>query len=445
MAITKIHPVHRTLGKTVKYITNPDKTDGQLLVTTFGCSVGTVVEEFAMTERLGNDRGNTLAQHMIQSFKPGEVTPEEAHRIGIELVNALTAGRHEYIITPHIDKGHIHNHVIFNQTDFVDHRKFRSNKQTIRTMRDQNDRICAEHGLDVIREPKGTFFSHYEWQKRREGNSYKHKLQVAIDKSIACSATYDDFLKCMSSMGYEIKLGKYISFRAKDQERFTRAKVLGTDYTEERILERIKNREPVIIGAFRPLSFASDGIGLIMLVENYIKCQESPAYRHKVQVGNVKKLAATYNHLKDHGIDSVETLASKEQELRDTISARRSEIRAIESDILKLGEQAKYAERIHTLQPIWNAYCKSGKNPRFRETHRAELMLYEAVKKAIDAFKADDPTADSDTLMEKKDELAAQLEAIKLAQKELVTVRKNVKIVLNSGEGKEQKKTRERE
>lgn len=120
MAITKIHPIRRTLAKAVRYITDPDKTEDRLLVSTFGCSVGTVVEEFAMTANLGTERGNTLAQHMIQSFKPGEVSPEEAHRIGRELVDRLTDHQHEYIITTHVDRNHIHNHIIFNQTSFVD-------------------------------------------------------------------------------------------------------------------------------------------------------------------------------------------------------------------------------------------------------------------------------------------------------------------------------------
>ena len=399
MAITKIHPIRRTLAKAVRYITDPDKTEGQLLVSTFGCSSGTVVAEFAMTAGFGTERGNTLAQHMIQSFKPGEVTPEEAHRIGRELVDRLTDHKYEYIITTHVDRNHIHNHIIFNQTSFVDYKKFRSNKQIVRRMRALSDEICKEHGLNVIEKPQGAFHSYYEWQKRREDKSYKKKLEAAIDKCINWSNTYDQFLQNMKMFGYEIKLGKYIAFRASDQERFTRAKTLGPDYTEERIRERIEKHEPTIRGSHRRHSFEYEGIGLIVLVENHIKCMENPAYRQKVMVANVKKLAATYNYLKDHGIDSVDALTAKEQELRDAISAKRSEIRSLESDIVKLGEQAKYTERIRTLQPVWNAYRKSGKNPKFRETHRADLMLYEAAKKAVDSFKADYPVADSDTLM----------------------------------------------
>ena len=352
MAITKIHPIRRTLAKAVRYITDPDKTEEQLLVSTFGCSSGTVVAEFAMTAGLGTERGNTLAQHMIQSFKPGEVTPEEAHRIGRELVDRLTDHKHEYIITTHVDRNHIHNHIIFNQTSFVDYKKFRSNKQTVRRMRALSDEICKEHGLNVIEKPQGAFHSYYEWQKRREDKSYKKKLEAAIDKSINWSNTYDQFLQNMKMLGYEIKLGKYIAFRASDQERFTRAKTLGPDYTEERIRERIEKHEPTIRGSHRRHSFEYEKIGLIVLVENHIKCMENPAYRQKVMVANVKKLAATYNYLKDHGIDSVEALSEREKQLRTEVASTRESIRDIESQLGKIIEQQKYLSRISQYKPL---------------------------------------------------------------------------------------------
>lgn len=453
MAITKIHPIRRTLAKAVRYITDPDKTEEQLLVSTFGCSSGTVVAEFAMTAGLGTERGNTLAQHMIQSFKPGEVTPEEAHRIGRELVDRLTDHKHEYIITTHVDRNHIHNHIIFNQTSFVDYKKFRSNKQTVRRMRALSDEICKEHGLNVIEKPQGAFHSYYEWQKRREDKSYKKKLEAAIDKCINWSNTYDQFLQNMKMLGYEIKLGKYIAFRASDQERFTRAKTLGPDYTEERIRERIEKHEPTIRGSYHRHPFEYEGIGLIVLVENHIKCMENPAYRQKVMVANVKKLAATYNYLKDHGIDSVEALSEREKQLRTEVASTRESIRGIESQLGEIIEQQKYFSRISQYKPLWNEYVKTGKSPKFREEHRAELMLYEAAIKAIKVSGTSTDFADAgkiaqanmESLEKEKASLMERLDALKQEQKDLIQVRKNVEIVLNAGEEKEKKKDRERE
>ena len=150
MAVTKIHPIKSTLKKALDYIENPDKTEGKMLVTSFGCSYETADIEFEMLLAQAIQKGNNLAHHLIQSFAPGEATPEQAHEIGKQLADEVLQGKYSYVLTTHIDKGHVHNHLIFCAVDMVNHRKYNSNRQSYAYIRRTSDRLCREHGLSVV-------------------------------------------------------------------------------------------------------------------------------------------------------------------------------------------------------------------------------------------------------------------------------------------------------
>ena len=150
MAVTKTHPIKSTLKAAIDYILNPEKTDGKLLASSFGCGLETADIEFAWTREAAGDRGTHLGRHLIQSFAVGETTPEEAHKIGMELAGAVLGGKYEFVLTTHVDKDHLHNHLIFNSVSFVDYKKYHSNKQSYYHIRRTSDRICKEHGLAVL-------------------------------------------------------------------------------------------------------------------------------------------------------------------------------------------------------------------------------------------------------------------------------------------------------
>lgn len=150
MAVTKTHPIKSTLKAAIDYILNPEKTDGKLLASSFGCGLETADIEFAWTREAAGDRGTHLGRHLIQSFAVGETTPEEAHKIGMELAGAVLSGKYEFVLTTHVDKDHLHNHLIFNAVSFVDYKKYHSNKQSYHFIRRTSDRICKEHGLSVV-------------------------------------------------------------------------------------------------------------------------------------------------------------------------------------------------------------------------------------------------------------------------------------------------------
>lgn len=230
MAITKTHPIKSTLKAAIDYICNPEKTDGKLLVSSYGCTAETADIEFAWTRRHAIDKGTNLGRHLIQAFQPGEVTPEQAHEIGMELAKEILGGKYEFVLTTHIDKDHVHNHLIFNAVSFTDHKHYHSNKRSYHYIRRTSDRLCKEHGLSVIIPGKDKGKSYIEHQAAQAGTSYKAKLKAAIDRLIPASADFEDLLLRLQREGYEIKRGKYISARAPDQERFTRLKTLGVDY-----------------------------------------------------------------------------------------------------------------------------------------------------------------------------------------------------------------------
>ena len=179
MAVTKIKPIKSTLSKALDYIENPDKTDGKMLVSSFGCSYETADIEFGYTLSQALDKGNNLAFHLIQSFEPGEVDYQKAHEIGKQLADAVTKGQHEYVVTTHIDKGHIHNHIIFCAVNFVDHHKYNSNKRSYYGIRNMSDKLCRENGLSVVVPGKGSKGKSYaEYQAEKTGTSWKGKLSL---------------------------------------------------------------------------------------------------------------------------------------------------------------------------------------------------------------------------------------------------------------------------
>ena len=195
MAVTKIKPIKSTLSKALDYIENPDKTDGKMLVSSFGCSYETADIEFEYTLSQALQKGNNLAFHLIQSFEPGEVDYQKAHEIGKQLADAVTKGQHEYVLTTHIDKGHVHNHIIFCAVNFVDHRKYNSNKRSYYGIRNMSDKLCRENGLSVVVPGKGSKGKSYaEYQAEKTGTSWKGKLKTTVDALIPQVSSFEELL-----------------------------------------------------------------------------------------------------------------------------------------------------------------------------------------------------------------------------------------------------------
>lgn len=326
MAVTKTHPIKSTLKAAIDYILNPEKTDGKLLASSFGCGLETADIEFAWTREAAGDRGTHLGRHLIQSFAVGETTPEEAHKIGMELAGAVLGGKYEFVLTTHVDKDHLHNHLIFNAVSFVDYKKYHSNKQSYHFIRRTSDRICKEHGLSVVVPGQDKGKSYAEYTAEKQGTSYKAKLKTAIDTLIPQVKDFDELLRRLQEMGYEIKQGKYISFRAAGQERFTRTKTLGAAYTEEAIKERIKG---VYVAKTKTLR-EDKKIRLVVDLENSIKAQQSAGYERWAKIHNLKQAAKSMNFLTENKIEYYSELESKIADIMTAHDAAAKAVKEVE-------------------------------------------------------------------------------------------------------------------
>lgn len=435
MAVTKIKPVKSTLSKALAYIQNPDKTDDKLLVSSFGCSYETADIEFAFTISQALDKGNNVAHHLIQSFAPGEVDFETAHEIGRQLADAVTKRQHEYVLTTHIDKGHIHNHILFCAVNFVDHHKYVSNRRSYYGIRNISDRLCREHGLSVVVPEKGRKGKSYiEYQAEKAGTSWKGKLKLAVDALIPQVSDLEELLARLQAVGYEIKRGKYISCRAPGQERFTRLKTLGPEYTEEAIKERIAGTRSRSAKAPKQ---DRDGVSLLIDIENSIKAQQSAGYEQWAKIHNLKQAAKTMNFLTEHGIDQYRDLSARIEEIT---TASEQAANALKDAERRLSDMALLIKDLTTYQktrPAYDAFRKARDKDGFRAVHESAIILHEAAARALRKAQVGNRLPDTASLQaeyaklnEQKEELATEYGKRKKQAKEYGVIKKNVDSLL---------------
>ena len=382
MAVTKIKPIKSTLKKALDYIQNPDKTDGKMLVSSFGCSPETADIEFEFTIAQALNRGNNLAHHLIQSFEPGEVDYQKAHEIGKQLADAVTKGKYEYVLTTHIDKGHVHNHIIFCSVNFVDYHKYNSNERSYYGIRNMSDRLCRENGLSVVVPQKGGKGKSYaEYIAEKTGTSWKGKLKIAVDALIPQMSSFEELLSRLQAAGYEIKPGKYVSCRAPGQERFTRLKTLGADYTEEAIRERIAGRRTQAAKAPK----REKGVSLLIDIENSIKAAQSRGYEQWAKIHNLKQAAKTLNFLTEHQISQYEDLTAKIEEIQTESEKAGDALKEVEKRLADMAVLIKNVSTFQKTKPAYDTYRKARNKDRYRAAHEGTVILHEAAAKALKA------------------------------------------------------------
>ena len=382
MAVTKIKPIKSTLSKALDYIENPDKTDGKMLISSFGCSYETADIEFGYTLSQALDKGSNLAFHLIQSFAPGEVDYEKAHEIGKQLADAVTKGQHEYVVTTHIDKGHIHNHIIFCAVNFVDHHKYNSNKRSYYGIRNMSDKLCRENGLSVVVPGKGSKGKSYaEYQAEKTGTSWKGKLKTAVDALIPQVSSFEELLTRLQAAGYEIKPGKYVSCRAPGQERFTRLKTLGADYTEEAIRERIAGRRTKAAKAPRE----QRGVSLLIDIENSIKAAQSKGYEQWAKIHNLKQAAKTMNFLTENKIEQYADLVSRIEEMAAESGQAADALKNAEKRLADMAVLIKNVSTYQKTKPVYDAYRKARNREKYRAGQEQAIILHEAAARSLKA------------------------------------------------------------
>ena len=433
MAVTKIKAIRGTLSKAIAYILNPEKTDEKLLVSSYGCASETAAREFEWTRKLAEQKGmnpvRIIARHVIQSFEIGEVTPELAHEIGKQFADEILGGKYEYVLTTHIDKDHVHNHLIFNAVDFVDYHAYKSYKRIYYDMREVSDRLCKENGLSVIPPSQNKGMGYKEYTEAKRGTSWKQKLKQTIDRLVITAKDYDDFLQLMQEAGYEIKTGKYISFRAEGQERFTRSKTIGENYTEERIKERIAGRTP----RRSQRQTTPKGISLIGDIQERIRLIDSKGYEHKAKLTILKEAARTLNYLTENNLLQYADLEKKVEDVHSSYNRTGKELKGVEARLREVQPLIKNISNYQRLKPVYDAFQKAKDKPGFKAKHEAELVIFEAARSTLLAMQGDEKLpslktlqAQQQRLLDEQQRLYDERAKLKKEVKKIETIKSNV-------------------
>lgn len=440
MAATKIHPIKTTLNLAIDYITNPNKTEEQKYVFGCNCSPEFASLEFDQTRRKFSFGGKNLAYHLIQSFAPGETAPEQAHEIGKRLCDELLGGKYEYVLATHSDKGHIHNHIIINSLNYETGKSFsREHDQkpapAWRAIRKISDDLCREYALSVIQIPdKGKGKSYFEWEQNKAGNSWKAKLKESIDDCVMTAASFDDFLWKMQENGYQIKRGKYISFRAKGQERFTRSKTLGWFYQEEQLRTRIDRRiefrlrkeQHEVQAPYKPMQQKER----IIAIEG--KVAENEGLKRWAILQNMKNASALINELAKQGIDNREQLQNRMVDLYDSQLDITRAIKKCEREISEKQLEVKKIKTYLELKPVYSEYKSAKNKERFFRDHEDKLHLYDAAKAEVKPLLNENGKLPSTANLEKEvaelgKRKASLLESYSIIKSEIAEVKKQQK------------------
>ena len=440
MAITKIHPIKTTLSLSIDYICDATKTDDAILISSYKCGHKTAALQFENTKEVMNSPCKNIARHLIQSFMPGEVTPTLAHEIGQELCEKHLKGKYEYVMTTHIDKGHIHNHIIFNNVSFVDGKAYISNKKSYHQIRNESDQICKDNGLSILSDDdqqnnnKTKGKSYKEYQELKAGNSYKAKLKYTIDLAIKKSKDWDEFINFMHEYGYEIKHGVHISFKGSNQERFTRAKSIGPDYSEERIKERIDNRAS---GKQNYNAKQRTPIKVVDISSNRL-ASESAGFARWLKLQNLKNMAKTWQSINKNDIGDIEAFYSHVAKIHDDFIKIQGDLKSVEHKIIETADQIKNINTYKKYKSFYAGYQNSTDKDAYLRIHESKIILFEAARESLGSINSKQPLASITVLKNKiqdltdeSDQLMAVLNEHKKKVSEVNQMKSNLDTYLN--------------
>ena len=438
MAYTRIHAVKATVQKALKYICNPEKTDGQILIDSFACGIETAHYDFMDALSKSSGVGDKQAFHLIQSFAPGEVDFDTVHQVGIELADKLLENKFSYVIATHIDKEHCHNHIIFCAVDNVEHKKYNDCKRTYRHIRNLSDGLCREHGLSVIVPTGQKGMTHYEWQMAKVGTSWKAQMKSDMDDSIREAHSYEDFISRMQTKGYKVKgetfgdnVLKYLSFSASGQTRFTRVteKNFGVGYTKEAIRDRIEKRVKAQekFPVKKKISFPKRPDAKRILIDtDKEKFQANGALKHWADIQNLKIAAASYA---EGG--SVEELEREIAEKNATAKTARSKIVDLEHEMKAKAEILKYAKQYAANRKYQRGYEKAKDQDDYFRSHETQIILFGGAENMLKRYGIKTASLDVEKMQAEYDAMAVQKAKLKktyqVAEKEAAEADKQLK------------------
>ena len=445
MAATRLIALHINKGRTlaqcladrIGYSMNNEKTDKGRLVSSYACDPRTCCEEFMLSKRqyyhsTGRVYKNEVIAYQIrQSFKPGEITAEDANRVGYELAMRFTKGKYAFIVATHTDRAHIHNHIIFNSTSIDGTQKFRDFKRSGLALQKVSDMVCLENGLSVIEpRPKSEREKRTDYPKR---NSFRNVIREDIRRCIRRKPKdFEEFLRFMAELGYEVKQGKNISFKGKGQERFLRMRSLGENYTEEAVSEIIAGRRN--LGTELGQMPKAQTFNLLIDIQARMVDKRSPAYRRWATVYNLKQMSSTFMFLRENHIESFEDLDKRTGEAVQKFNELNESIKVSEKRLAEILALKKHILNYRKTKDAYVAYRKAGYSREFFEEHRQAITLHKAAKVAFDQLGAEKlPTIrelneEYDTVLRGKKTAFAEYRVAKKEMQEHLNARKNVEV-----------------
>ena len=465
MATTRIMPLHIGKGRTesraisdiIDYVANPQKTDNGKLITGYGCDSRTADAEFLLAKRqyiaaTGRVRGadDVIAYHVRQSFKPGEITPEEANRLGVEFAKRFTKGNHAFVVCTHIDKSHVHNHIIWSSVSLEYDRKFRNFWGSTRAVRRLSDTICIENGLSIVENPKPHGKSYNKWLGDQAKPSHREQLRVMIDRALEQKpADFDTLLKLLSEMGCEAsRRGKSYRLKLSGWEKAARMDSLGEGYGLED-LRAVLSGKKAHTPRKKVVAQAEPKVNLLVDIQAKLQTGKGAGYARWAKVFNLKQMAQTVNFLTEHRLLDYGELAEKAAAATAHHNELSAQIKAAEKRMAEIAVLRTHIVNYAKTRENYVAYRKAGYSRKFREEHEQEILLHQAAKNAFDEMgvkklpKVKDLQAEYAKLLEEKKKTYAEYRRSREEMRELLTAKANVDRVLKMDE--EQKKEQEKD
>lgn len=475
MATTKIKPIRKTIARAIEYIVDPEKTADGSLVSSYGCGVGTADIQMQMTAKQGSGRGNRIAYHLIQSFSPDDnVTPEQAHQIGMEFAQKVLKGKYEFVIATHVDKGHIHNHIIFNATNYYDYKKYHYDVWERDRIRSISDNLCRKNGLSVIEQQSGVRGrGMYEYRKSKEGKSLMDNVRAIIDRAIEKAESFDEFKKIIEEESNHTlkRRGKFLRLIVDGKVRRLKDKTLGDAYTEEAIRDRIEHPEnaekyKTVINKEKDSGNKSENqkgkaknrsqrqdtektykkpaytpnpnrINLIVDISKNLKAQQSQGYEQALVRSNLNTLVKTMNFLINNNLKTGEDFGKYYNGILAEYKLIHNDIENYDNKLYKLSEKIKFLQNYKKYHNLCMAAKRAGTNSAFYKEHENEILLFETARLYFESINENPDTLNLADLFEKFKEVKQDKTAIekvfkdlKKQLKELDTIRQNVETTL---------------
>lgn len=454
MAATRLIAVHINKGKTVAqsladrldYSHNPIKTNDGEFITGYECDPRTAWEEFLLTKREyeqktgRQQKGEVLAYQIRQSFKPGEITAEDANRLGYELAMRFTKGKHAFTVSTHADKAHIHNHIYFNSTTLDGTKKFKNFWFSGIALQRVSDLICLENGLSVIE--KKPYRKRHKRTEYPEKENFRNRICVTIDTILAEKPkNMEEFIIRMEEAGYECKRGKNLAFKGNGQKRFIRLRSLGEGYSQEEIHAALLGNT-----THRPRRMKQETPKLNLILNIQAKMvAKGPGYQRWATVYNLKQMAKTLLFLRDHNIESMEELRKKASDSVEHLGNLTENIKSAEKRLAEIHVLKKHIINYSKTRDVYVEYRKSGYSKKYFEEHREEITIHKAAKQAFDELelkkipRVKELNEEYYELLSEKKKLSAEYYEAKNAMQEFLKAQKNVEIFMQIEEKQDEK------